>query len=288
MSAASAPSVFVSYSHDSEAHEQRVLALADRLRADGIDVRLDQYDVERPFGWLRWMEQQVVDCKFVLVVCTSTYRKRFDREDTGDEGQGAKWEASIAQQILYEAGTRNDKLVPVLFEEGTDKDVPLTLRAYTRYRLPGDYEGLLRRLTGQPRTPPPPIGPRKVMPPAARPVFGVGLGPGGGSGGGASAGGTAAATAAGVMVVVVITDEALVDELAKVLFDEGQARLVATRAGFSPGVIPAFRMPIVFWTTVVDAARNGAIAGGVGAIAEAAGKLFPGNAIFSGYRSRSR
>ena len=29
--------VFISYSHDSDAHSEQVLALSERLRADGID-----------------------------------------------------------------------------------------------------------------------------------------------------------------------------------------------------------------------------------------------------------
>ena len=62
MGTALSPSVFVSYSRDSEAHAQRVLALADKLREDGIDVRLDQYVEAPPEGWLRWMERQVVEC----------------------------------------------------------------------------------------------------------------------------------------------------------------------------------------------------------------------------------
>ena len=41
---AEAPRVFISYSHDTEAHRDKVLAFADRLcRDDGIDVSLDQY-----------------------------------------------------------------------------------------------------------------------------------------------------------------------------------------------------------------------------------------------------
>jgi hypothetical protein len=34
------PHVFLSYSHDSQEHKDRVLALCDRLRADGIDAWL--------------------------------------------------------------------------------------------------------------------------------------------------------------------------------------------------------------------------------------------------------
>ena len=34
--------VFISYSHDSEDHKDRVHALADRLRADGVTVIIDR------------------------------------------------------------------------------------------------------------------------------------------------------------------------------------------------------------------------------------------------------
>ena len=37
------PKVFISYSHDSDAHRERVLALSERLREDGIETLLDRY-----------------------------------------------------------------------------------------------------------------------------------------------------------------------------------------------------------------------------------------------------
>ncbi len=40
---ATAGKLFISYSHDSEKHADRVLALADQLIDDGIDCVLDQY-----------------------------------------------------------------------------------------------------------------------------------------------------------------------------------------------------------------------------------------------------
>jgi hypothetical protein len=42
------PRVFISYSHDTPAHESTVLALSDRLRSDGIDTILDQYETFPP------------------------------------------------------------------------------------------------------------------------------------------------------------------------------------------------------------------------------------------------
>jgi hypothetical protein len=48
-----APKVFISYSHDSEAHEDRVLDLANRLRKDGIDAQIDQYETSPAEAGLR-------------------------------------------------------------------------------------------------------------------------------------------------------------------------------------------------------------------------------------------
>ena len=39
------PRVFVSYSHDSQAHKDWVLKLATRLLANGVEVILDQWDL---------------------------------------------------------------------------------------------------------------------------------------------------------------------------------------------------------------------------------------------------
>ena len=47
--------VFISYSQDSKTHKDQVLALADKLNADGIDTILDQYEESPPEGWPLWM-----------------------------------------------------------------------------------------------------------------------------------------------------------------------------------------------------------------------------------------
>lgn len=47
------PRVFLSYSHDSPAHNDCVLALANRLRGDGIDCVIDQF---QPSGMSQVLE----------------------------------------------------------------------------------------------------------------------------------------------------------------------------------------------------------------------------------------
>jgi hypothetical protein len=67
------PKVLISYSHDSPEHKDRVLVLSNRLRGEGIDCTIDQYLLVPPEGWPRWMEKQIRESDFVLMVCTETY-----------------------------------------------------------------------------------------------------------------------------------------------------------------------------------------------------------------------
>jgi hypothetical protein len=96
-----APRVFISYSHDSTEHCNRVLALATRLRADGLNAQLDQFENSPPQGWPLWCARQILDSNYVLIICTALYRDRFlGLEDFG-KGRGVKWEAKVIQNILY-------------------------------------------------------------------------------------------------------------------------------------------------------------------------------------------
>jgi TIR domain len=160
------PKVFISYSHDTVAHQERVLDLADRLRADGIDAEVDQYNAAPPEGWPRWCERQIEAANFVLMVCTESYQRRVRGEEEPGQGLGVVWEAGIIRQLLYDAGTLSDKFVPVLFSDGAVEDVPTLIKGRTRYVVDTEdgYKGLLRQLSGQPRLPRPALGTKRVLP----------------------------------------------------------------------------------------------------------------------------
>ncbi len=53
------PVVFISYTHDSDEHLDRVLEFSNKLRAEGIDAVLDQYEESPPEGWPRWIDKFV-------------------------------------------------------------------------------------------------------------------------------------------------------------------------------------------------------------------------------------
>jgi hypothetical protein len=65
--------VFLSYSHDSEAHRAWVRLLAERLRLGGVEVTLDQWDLPYGADVVRFMDLGIRDADRVLMVCTANY-----------------------------------------------------------------------------------------------------------------------------------------------------------------------------------------------------------------------
>ncbi len=167
MSQPTGPRVFISYSHDSPEHRERVLRFANRLRKDGVDAWIDQFDVHQPQPWMTWMEREIEQARKILMVFTPTYKKRFELNEEAGRGDGVKFEGIVIGQSIYQAGGRNEKFRAVLFEGcdfagiAYDPDcISIRLRAYTHYRpeTPLGYEELVRWIFDQPVAVPEEIG----------------------------------------------------------------------------------------------------------------------------------
>lgn len=122
----------ISYTHDSTEHRDRVLDLANRLRGEGIDCELDQYN-PFPRGWTPWMHNNIANADFVLIVCTETYLRRFEGNEEPGRGLGGQWEGYIITQELYEAAANNEKFIPIIFSPEDSQFIPKTLRASTHF-----------------------------------------------------------------------------------------------------------------------------------------------------------
>lgn len=157
------PRVFISYAQESDSHSAWVLALANRLRKDGVDARIDRYFDWVEKGWRAWMNEQIEQADWVLVVCTAEYRRRFDGNAPAASGRGVRWESQHITQALYDEKFNNRRFVPLLPPTGDDGCIPLALKDYRNFRLDDKYEALYRLLTGQPATPAPPLGSRRHL-----------------------------------------------------------------------------------------------------------------------------
>jgi tetratricopeptide (TPR) repeat protein len=163
--------VFISYSHDSAEHSERVLRFADALRSHGVDAELDRYHQRPPQGWPAWCEEQLRPqvSSHVLMICTQTYHDRVQNQVPADEGRGVFWEGRIIHNYVYGA-KRNERFIPVLLDGATTEHIPIPLRNYGHYRIsrfdltdPG-YAELYRDLTGQPYVTKPGLGKLVALP----------------------------------------------------------------------------------------------------------------------------
>ncbi len=158
--------VFISYSYDSVEHVERVLALSNQLRADGVDCVLDQYESSPPEGWPRWMDRKIRDSKYVILVCTEAYYRRVMGEETEGKGLGVRWEGNLIYQHFYNAGTANFRFIPVLLEREHERFIPTPLQGATSFALSdaSGYDDLYMRLTDQPKVQKPELGKRRHLP----------------------------------------------------------------------------------------------------------------------------
>jgi len=160
-----APRVFVSYSHDSEAHRAWVTTLATRLRGAGIDALLDAWDLDLGMDLAKFMERGVAEVDRVLVVCTEIY---VAKADAGRGGVG--YEAMIlTAELLQDLDT--NKFVPVIRQSGkTVLPRALGTRRYVNFsddsRFEASFEELVRALHDSPALPKPPLGSNPFASPA--------------------------------------------------------------------------------------------------------------------------
>jgi tetratricopeptide (TPR) repeat protein len=159
------PVVFISYSQESIKHSDRVLALADRLREEGIDCNLDRYEESPPQGWPKWMESEIERSEFVLVVCTHGYKEKWRGESDPGTGKGVWHESVLIPQIHYNGDGRIE-IIPVVLDQDDVQYIPLSLQGLTQYVLDSEsgYEALYRKLTNQLEIVKPQLGTIRSLP----------------------------------------------------------------------------------------------------------------------------
>ena len=116
----SAPSVFISYSHDSQEHKRWVLDLATRLRSSGVDAILDQWELGPGSDLPHFMEQNLASAARVLMICTERY---VAKANAGIGGVGYE-KMIVTAELLKKIDSRD--VIPVVRQNGPAK-VPIFL-----------------------------------------------------------------------------------------------------------------------------------------------------------------
>jgi SAM-dependent methyltransferase len=133
--------VFISYAHDSLAHENNVIGLCDVLRRQGIDARIDVPAARQRQDWPLWMLNEFKVADFVLIIASPEYKRRAEGSAPQGEGLGVQWEASLIRNEIYASPrTALQRFVPIVLQGYSADDLPLWLGPYstTHYTVP-DY-----------------------------------------------------------------------------------------------------------------------------------------------------
>ena len=152
------PRVFLSYSHDSEAHRAWVRELAERLVLGGVEVTLDQWDLPYGADVVRFMDLGIRDADRVLMVCTANYVAKAEERKGGAGYEGMVVTGHVAR------ATDTIKFVPIVRGNSGEPLVPgfLGQRLWLDFRNDGLFDErldeLLRELHGAPRYVKPPLG----------------------------------------------------------------------------------------------------------------------------------
>lgn len=152
------PKVFISYSHDNEEHRDWVYRLACRLVESGVEVVLDQWDIQLGSNILKFMEKGLANSDRVLVVCTDNYNNK-SNEGLG----GVGYEKNILTAELF-YGQDTNKFIPCIRGVTTLAKTPMCLggRAYVDFTDDSGFEvnlkQLLHELFGVPLKPKPALG----------------------------------------------------------------------------------------------------------------------------------
>ena len=144
------PIVFINYSQDSASLADKVLELSNKLRSEGIDTILDQYEESPAEGWPRWMEKSIDKAEYVLVIGSKGSLDKQTGKVPAGSGRGVKWESNIIYQKLYNADSLNTKFIPIVFDEKDLSFIPTPLQGATFYNVStqSGYNKLYWRLRG--------------------------------------------------------------------------------------------------------------------------------------------
>lgn len=127
------PKVFISYSWDSESHKEWVKRLTDSLIEKGVDAHLDQYDLELGDRLPKYMENQITNSDFVLIICTENYKKKADNRKSGVGYEGH----IISGELLLSADEK--KFIPILRSDDIFNIMPIFLTGKLGVRLKDDF-----------------------------------------------------------------------------------------------------------------------------------------------------
>lgn len=113
------PKVFISYSWDDEPHKEWVLALANNLIKNGVDIILDRFELQGGANASYFMEKSLVESEKVLIIFTENYKAKATYREGGVGVEYSILNAEVSQNIA-----NNKKYIPILRSGSMQTSIP--------------------------------------------------------------------------------------------------------------------------------------------------------------------
>ena len=137
------PKAFISYAWESEEAKIWVKELAIELRNNGIDAKLDQWEVVPGDQMPHFMEKSVRENDYVLIICTPKYKTKSENRIGGVGYEGDIMTAEVLQN------SNHRKFIPILKSGTKESSIPSWLQGKYYVDLSNDkhYENNFSDLT---------------------------------------------------------------------------------------------------------------------------------------------
>jgi len=112
------PTAFISYSWEDKVHKRWVKDLASKLRNDGVDVKLDQWEVVPGDQLPSFVEKSIREVDYVLIICTPKYKRRSDNREGG-----VGYEGDIITGEVFQK-QNHSKFIPILQKGAWNESSP--------------------------------------------------------------------------------------------------------------------------------------------------------------------
>ena len=135
--------IFISYSHDSQEHKDKVRKLAYLLYSHGAEVYFDQFDLKYGIDLPSFMEKGLTEADYILIICSDLYTQKAN-EGVG----GVGYEKSIMTASLMK-NINTGHLIPIKMNNMNNRTpVFLASKFYADFDS-GDFETNYRLLYQQ-------------------------------------------------------------------------------------------------------------------------------------------
>ena len=115
--------VFITYSHDSRRHKEKVRRIANHLKSAGFTVFLDESE-KAGRNMAQFMQKKIAEADAVILVGTREYKKKAEQEPLRG---GVSYEANLLNWLTMSG--QGDKIIPVCLDRVWEAGVPVAFQS---------------------------------------------------------------------------------------------------------------------------------------------------------------